>query len=83
VHFRRYTKKILDVAEPLEAAQANALETKAFDPLEELKTAAAKRWVTAVNAEGSYGHWRYGIAKRIADIARILASTVTEVGRTR
>ncbi len=53
------------------------LETKGFDPLEEVKTAAAKRWVAAVNADGSYGRWQYGIAKRIAtDIVGILAAAV-------
>jgi len=49
------------------------LETKGFDPLEEVKTAAAKRWVGAVNADGSYGRWRYEIAKRISDIPALLA----------
>jgi len=52
------------------------LETKGFDPLEEVKTAAAKRWVAAVNADGSYGRWRYGIAKRIADVAAIVTAAV-------
>jgi type III restriction enzyme len=31
------------------------LETKGYDPREEVKWAAAERWVAAVNAEGSYG----------------------------
>ena len=44
------------------------LETKGFDALEEVKRAAAERWVAAVNAEGSYGRWQYEIAKRVADI---------------
>lgn len=51
------------------------LETKGFDPLEEVKTAAAKRWVAAVNADGSYGRWRYELTKRIADIPSLLAAT--------
>ena len=38
------------------------LETKGFDPLAEVKASAAARWVSAVNAEGSYGcgvmRWR-------------------------
>lgn len=50
------------------------LETKGFDPLEEVKTAAAKRWVAAVNADGSHGRWRYAVAKRIVDIAGILTT---------
>jgi len=44
------------------------LETKGFDPLEEVKVAAARRWVSAVNADGSYGPWAYEIAKRVADV---------------
>jgi hypothetical protein len=35
------------------------LETKGFDPREEVKRAAAERWVAAVNAEGTYGRWVY------------------------
>jgi len=37
------------------------LEVKGFDPLQEIKKAAALRWLKAVNAEGSYGHWKYAI----------------------
>jgi len=44
------------------------LETKGFDPLEEVKVAAARRWVAAVNADRSYGSWAYAIVKRVADI---------------
>jgi len=52
------------------------LETKGFDPLEEVKVGAARRWVAAVNADGSYGRWRYEIAKRISDIAALLAAAI-------
>ena len=48
------------------------LETKGYDPLEEVKTAAAHRWVNAVNAEGSYGRWRYGIVHKVGDIDVLL-----------
>ena len=51
------------------------LETKGFDPLEEVKIAAAKRWVAAVNADGTYGRWRYELTKRVADIASLLTAT--------
>jgi type III restriction enzyme len=49
------------------------LETKGFDPLEEVKVAAARRWVAAVNADGSYGSWAYAITKRVADVDAALA----------
>lgn len=31
------------------------LEIKGYDPTEEVKRAAAERWVAAVNADGAYG----------------------------
>jgi type III restriction enzyme len=45
------------------------LETKGYDPLEEVKKAAAERWVDAVNADGSHGHWRYVVVKKTTDVA--------------
>ena len=48
------------------------LETKGFDPLEEVKRAAAERWVAAVNADGTYGRWKYALVKRVTDIHEIL-----------
>jgi type III restriction enzyme len=48
------------------------LETKGFDPVEEVKRAAAERWVAAVNADGTYGNWQYAIAKKPADIEGIM-----------
>jgi type III restriction enzyme len=52
------------------------LETKGFDPLEEVKRAAAERWVAAVNADGTYGHWQYAVAKKVADIGDILGKAL-------
>ncbi|MFN8495722.1 MAG: DEAD/DEAH box helicase family protein [Caldilineaceae bacterium] len=49
------------------------LETKGFDPLKEIKRAAAERWVTAVNAEGSYGVWRYALAERVTEVGKIIS----------
>lgn len=48
------------------------LETKGFDPLAEIKVQAAQRWVDAVNADGQYGQWRYGIARKPEEIRQIL-----------
>jgi type III restriction enzyme len=53
------------------------LETKGFDPLEEVKRAAAERWVAAVNADGSYGHWRYVVVKKVAEIDRVIREAVS------
>jgi type III restriction enzyme len=48
------------------------LETKGFDPLEEVKRSAAERWTAAVSADGGYGNWRYALAKKVTDVPRIL-----------
>lgn len=44
------------------------LETKGFDPLAEVKQAAAFRWVKAVNADGQYGTWVYDMARKPEDV---------------
>lgn len=49
------------------------LETKGYDPLEEVKRAAAERWVAAVNADGTYGEWRYALVKKVSHIHTTLA----------
>jgi type III restriction enzyme len=49
------------------------LETKGYDPREAVKSAAAQRWVNAVNAERSYGQWCYHIAKKTTEVAEIIA----------
>ncbi|WP_447975484.1 BPTD_3080 family restriction endonuclease [Nitrospira sp. Kam-Ns4a] len=48
------------------------LETKGFDPLEDIKRAAAERWVAAVNADGAYGCWHYVVAKKISDLPQLI-----------
>lgn len=48
------------------------LETKGFDPLQEVKTAAAARWVAAVNSDRRHGTWAYEVATKVSDILGIL-----------
>jgi type III restriction enzyme len=48
------------------------LETKGYDPLEEVKAAAAQRWVDAVTVDSSYGRWQYAIARKPSDVMEIL-----------
>ena len=50
------------------------LETKGFDPLAEVKASAAARWVSAVNAEGSYGMWRYEMARSVSSVGEKIAA---------
>jgi type III restriction enzyme len=52
------------------------LETKGYDPLEDVKRGAAERWVAAVNADGSYGHWQYAVVKKVADVRTALETAV-------
>lgn len=49
------------------------LETKGYDPLEDVKRAAADRWVSAVNTDGNHGKWRYAVAKKVSDVINLLA----------
>jgi type III restriction enzyme len=44
------------------------VETKGYDPLKEIKRQAAERWVSAVNADGRYGRWRYVLIEKISDL---------------
>ena len=44
------------------------LETKGYDPLEEVKSQAAQRWVRAVNADGGFGTWDYAI---VSDMGKV------------
>jgi type III restriction enzyme len=53
------------------------LEMKGYDPLEEVKRAAAERWVAAVNAEGSFGHWQYKMAKSPTEVAAAISSAAS------
>jgi type III restriction enzyme len=58
------------------------LETKGYDPLEDVKRAAAERWVGAVNAEGSYARWAYRIAKKTTEVGGIITAASSEKLKT-
>ncbi len=49
------------------------LETKGYDPLANVKRAAAERWVAAVNAEGSYGEWAYTMVRGTTEVHAVLS----------
>jgi type III restriction enzyme len=55
-----------------EAPRHLILETKGYDPLEEVKSAAAERWVAAVNADGSHGQWAFRLTHKVGEIPQIL-----------
>jgi len=50
------------------------LETKGYDPLKELKDAAAKRWLNAVNADGKFGKWMFKMVDHPTDVSGILST---------
>jgi type III restriction enzyme len=52
------------------------LETKGYDPLEDVKRGAAERWVAAVNADGTYGTWRYALVRRPTEVSGVLSGIV-------
>jgi type III restriction enzyme len=49
------------------------LETKGYDPLKEVKRAAAERWVAAVNAEGSKGRWAFRMVGHPGEVEAVVA----------
>jgi len=52
------------------------LETKGFDPLAEVKTQAAIRWVNAVNADGTYAQWHYAMARKPEEVRKCIEEVV-------
>lgn len=48
------------------------VETKGFDDLAEVKSAAAQRWVSAVNSDGASGTWKFAMARSITAVREIL-----------
>jgi type III restriction enzyme len=48
------------------------LETKGFDPLEEVKAQAARRWTDAIHADGQVGRWAYALVHKPEDIRGLL-----------
>ena len=45
------------------------LETKGYDPLHEVKSQAALRWVRAINAGGGFGRWDYAVISDMSKVA--------------
>ena len=58
------------------------LETKGYDPLDEVKDAAARRWCAAVNADGRFGHWRFAMARKVSDIPFLIDEALDGAARS-
>jgi type III restriction enzyme len=56
------------------------LETKGYDPLKEVKQAAAERWCAAVNAHGDFGTWIYRVVDRPEKVPAVVSSCVQGAG---
>jgi type III restriction enzyme len=50
------------------------------DPHEQVKAAAARRWVAAVNAEGSFGQWSYTVLRDPRETGAMLEAAIGEMG---
>ena len=53
------------------------LETKGYDPLEEVKAQAARRWVDTVHVDGRYGRWYYAVARAPDEVKKRIEEIVT------
>jgi type III restriction enzyme len=54
------------------------METKGYDEKATVKEAAAHRWVSAVNAEGTFGAWCYAMARNPNDVPRMIDEIATQ-----
>ena len=62
-----------------EQLQYLILETKGYDLLKSVKRAAAERWVAAVNADGSYGHWQHTLVSSMPDVRAAITDAVQQI----
>jgi hypothetical protein len=47
--------------------------------LGDVKRATAERWVAAVNAEATYGHWEYVVAKKTTAVPELISAAAKGV----
>ena len=74
-HMRRYVPDFI-VRLQSAASVHLILETKGYDPLEEVKAQAARRWVEAVNVDGRYGRWYYAVARAPEEVWKCIEETM-------
>ena len=55
------------------------LETKGYDPLKEVKSQAAERWVRAVNADGGFGVWGYALVSDTGNIRGVIGRSAKQI----
>ena len=52
------------------------LETIGYDPLKEVKKAAAERWANAVNSDGKFGNWTFNMIGEPTEASGILSTAL-------
>ena len=57
------------------------LETKGYDPLEKVKSQAARRWVQAVNTDGGFGTWDYVLVSDMGKVGEAVSDAVNAKDR--
>jgi type III restriction enzyme len=57
------------------------LETKGYDTLKDIKKAAAERWVSAVNADGSFGLWLYRMVSTPEQVRDCITAAARDAAR--
>jgi hypothetical protein len=63
----------------LEAASIDEGGLKTPTVVADVKKGAAERWVAAVNAEASYGQWRYTMLKKTTDVPDAITGIVSSL----
>ena len=56
------------------------LETKGYDPLAQVKSQAAQRWIRAVNAGGGFGSWSYAMVTDPGKVGEAVVQATTSTG---
>jgi len=49
------------------------IEVKGYDERADIKVQAAQKWVDAVSADGAYGRWAYGLARKPSEVRELIA----------
>jgi type III restriction enzyme len=61
-----------------EAERYLILETKGYDPLKEVKEAAARRWCFAVNTQTEFGNWSFEMTDKTDQVRRIIDTAISK-----
>ena len=57
------------------------IEVKGYDERADIKAQAAQKWVDAVSADGAYGRWAYGLARKPSEVKELIAEAAVNSQR--